>query len=313
LTGAAFGGATFTGANFSGAVIRDTQMIFLIGFTAEQLYSTASYQTGDLSGVILSGNDLSGWNFAGTHLTDANFQNATLTDADLSMADLRGAAISTQQIGSASSTKGMIQADGSLSDLRVGAGERVNVWDYDGDIPITVESEMIVDPAGTLRMVFSDYSWGSPITFQPGVNVTLDGSLELLFADGVEPADLIDATFDLFDWEGATVTGTFDQIVTAANVVWNTSNLYTSGTVTLVSTELLLGDVTLDGHPSTDLLATGSFQLQGDMNQDGTVSGLHVNPFVAAVIGSDTDNIPEPSTLLLGIIALVVFSGRRKA
>ena len=45
-----------------GADFRDTTVR---GFTAEQFYSTASYQSGDLSGVVLSDDDLSGWSFAG--------------------------------------------------------------------------------------------------------------------------------------------------------------------------------------------------------------------------------------------------------
>jgi uncharacterized protein YjbI with pentapeptide repeats len=37
-----------------------------------QLYSTASYQAHDLTGIRLFG-DLSGWNFAGQNLTNASF------------------------------------------------------------------------------------------------------------------------------------------------------------------------------------------------------------------------------------------------
>ena len=42
------------------------------GFTAAQLYSTASYQAHDLAGIRLSNNILSGWDFAGQNLTGAN-------------------------------------------------------------------------------------------------------------------------------------------------------------------------------------------------------------------------------------------------
>ena len=59
------------GANFQNAS----------GFTAAQLYSTASYQAYDLTGVRLDGN-LAGWNFAGQNLTNASFAYATLNDAD---------------------------------------------------------------------------------------------------------------------------------------------------------------------------------------------------------------------------------------
>ena len=75
LTETDLSGAEVRGANFSGTTLR--------GFTASQLYSTVSYQTGDLTEMRLESNDLSGWNFAGKILVDASFRGATLTDANL--------------------------------------------------------------------------------------------------------------------------------------------------------------------------------------------------------------------------------------
>jgi hypothetical protein len=48
--------------------------------------------------------------------------------------------------------------------------------------------------------------------------------------------------------------------------------------------------------------------LLGDVNLDGVVNGLDVDPFVAAVVGG-AQSVPEPSTLLLCIIALGVVGG----
>ena len=71
LSNARLWSTTLTNANLSGAVVAGT--IFLDttsrGFTREQLYSTASYQSKDLRGVHLSRNNLSGWDFAGQNLT----------------------------------------------------------------------------------------------------------------------------------------------------------------------------------------------------------------------------------------------------
>ena len=44
-----------------------------LGITAAQLYSTASYQAHDLTGIGLGGNNLAGVNLAGQNLTNANF------------------------------------------------------------------------------------------------------------------------------------------------------------------------------------------------------------------------------------------------
>ena len=49
----------------------------------------------------------------------------------------------------------------------------------------------------------------------------------------------------------------------------------------------------------------------GDVNLHGLDDGLDVDPVVAAVVGS-THQIPEPSTLLLCLVALSVVGGWRK-
>jgi hypothetical protein len=81
---------------------------------------------------------------------------------------------------------------------------------------------------------------------------------------------------------------------------------------------LLAGDVNhdtevngLDVDPFVDVLLASRFDVAADMNLDGQVNGLDVDPFVAIVVGG-TQPVPEPSTLLLCIIALGVVGGWRK-
>ena len=57
------------------------------GITAAQLYSTASFQAGDLRDVNFVRNDLSGVNFSAQNLTNAEFTFATLNGANFAMAD----------------------------------------------------------------------------------------------------------------------------------------------------------------------------------------------------------------------------------
>ena len=78
------------------------------------------------------------------------------------------------------------------------------------------------------------------------------------------------------------------------------------------------GDVNLDGEvngldvdPFVEVLLSGPYQVEADMNEDQVVNGLDVDPFVAAVVGG-THQIPEPSTFLLSILALAVVGGWRK-
>lgn len=80
--------ANFTGSDIRGASFRDTTSR---GFTSVQLYSTASYQNGDLTGINLRNNNLTGWNFTGNNLTNSDFRNAVLTNAHFDQTNLSGA------------------------------------------------------------------------------------------------------------------------------------------------------------------------------------------------------------------------------
>ena len=89
---------------------------------------------------------------------------------------------------------------------------------------------------------------------------------------------------------------------------------------------LPLGDVNLDGElngldvePFVDVLLGGLYQHAADMNGDGHVNGLDVDPFVAAVLGSGGAGtaagtvVPEPSTSALVAAAfcfIVLLKGR---
>lgn len=171
LTGASFANSTLaqtvffravlTDANFTGALVANASLsdVTSHGFTKEQLYSTLSYQTKDLSGIILSLNDLSGWNFAGQNLSsaelasnltnanlsganlnDASFTNsvyvfqttftgANLTDATIEGADLRGATsggLTAEQFYSTASYKNR-----NLSRVDLGEND-LSGWDFTG-------------------------------------------------------------------------------------------------------------------------------------------------------------------------------------
>jgi hypothetical protein len=81
---------------------------------------------------------------------------------------------------------------------------------------------------------------------------------------------------------------------------------------------LSLGDMShddavngLDVDPFIDVLLAGKYDAAADMNGDGAVNGLDVDTFVAAVVGG-AQSVPEPSTVLLCLVALGVVVGWRK-
>jgi hypothetical protein len=99
--------------------------------------------------------------------------------------------------------------------------------------------------------------------------------------------------------------------------IWDDTNGGKVGQVHLF-TVLTLGDTNLDGpvngldvDPFVEVLLSGPYQSEADMNDDQVVNGLDVDPFVSAVLGG-TQPVPEPSTLLLGIVALGVVGAWRK-
>jgi uncharacterized protein YjbI with pentapeptide repeats len=94
LSYAFLAGSTLTGANLAEAVVTAAGFgaTTSLGFTAKQLYSTASYQRKDLQGIGLGyGNDLSNWDFSGQNLAGASFNGSMLIGADLTGALVTGA------------------------------------------------------------------------------------------------------------------------------------------------------------------------------------------------------------------------------
>jgi uncharacterized protein YjbI with pentapeptide repeats len=256
LTGANLTFATLTGANLTGAEIRGASFgryavsvqaancdkqhnpscsasagVIGTGLTVEQLQSTASYLAHDLTGVNFGGNNLAGANLAGQNLTNAGFHGATLTGADLSGADARGAG----GLGDYGSPN-LIRPDGHVAGLDLNAGQMLSVRDYDGNssgtIPITVDQNFAMGPGGTLRILMEADAWDSTISFAAGTPVTLDGTLELLFADGTDLISQVGRTFELFNWAGVAPTGAFHV---ESPYTWNLCHLYTTGEVTLAA------------------------------------------------------------------------------
>jgi uncharacterized protein YjbI with pentapeptide repeats len=216
LTDASFGGTNLTGANLAGAIVIGAGFYgpILRGFTKEQLYSTASYQQKNLQGISLGGNDLTGW--------------------DLSGQDLRGGDV---HLGTDAMLRNAILAFGAVDGLDLSGGEQLIVRNYrgspDGDsIPITIYHRMTMGEIGTLTAVLDDKEWGSTIAFQPGIPVTLGGTLELSFAPDVDLPSQVGRSIRLFNWSGVTPTGTF---ALKSQYMWDVSHVYTTGEVTLLA------------------------------------------------------------------------------
>jgi hypothetical protein len=265
LTNANLGFATLTDTNLAGAIVTGAGFVYATsqGFTKEQLYSTASYQQKNLQGIWLGSNNLAGWdlsgqdllnvhlrrstltnaNLAGANITNAELTQSTLTSADLTAADMRGA--SGGNLAGAF-LRNSILPDGRVLGLDLAGGDVLVVRDADGvadpqtrywltprpPIPITLHDHFTMSDGGVLRLIFETDAWDSLISFQPGISVALGGTLELDFAPDVDVQSQVARTIQLFDWTGASPTGTFDI---ESPYMWDLSRLYTNGEVTLVA------------------------------------------------------------------------------
>ena len=180
LTDASFFAATLTGAEFSGATVRGTRFEHTTenGFTAAQLYSTASYREHDLMGVNFAFNDLTRWNFGGQNLTHSNFGEnvkigdslppsyrvmyATLSGANFTAADTRGARYLEL---SESITTNLIWPDGHVAGLNLAAGQKMVA--YPGvPIPVKISGGFSIAAQATFDLtdnaVIVDYTGASP-------------------------------------------------------------------------------------------------------------------------------------------------------
>jgi uncharacterized protein YjbI with pentapeptide repeats len=265
LTNAKLSGAIVTGANLSDATSQ--------GFTKEQLYSTASYQNRDLSRINLSDNNLAGWSFAGQNLTSALFarwSGADLSGADMTAANLSNAFLVYAKLSNANfaganlygadfrftegltiapsaMTRNVILPTGEIEGLEVRSGELLNLSTIviDGPslhAPVVRDSFQIAD--GSILSLTPAVAWGVrfwPIKFFDISNLQLGGALQLAIpmpdrSLEYKPDELIGGTYDLFDWPWSMEsTNRFSAVFGPPGWIWDTSELYTSGEVTLVA------------------------------------------------------------------------------
>jgi hypothetical protein len=214
----------------------------------------------NLSGSYLGDATLANADLSRANLTNTSFSEATLLDADLTGADTRG---SWRLNLAGAISRNAILPDGKIAGLVLAAGERALVRDDDGvsdpaaqwwltprlPIAVAIHDQATISEGSVLQLVFDADPWGSPISFESGIPVQLGGDLELTFADKVDVASQIGRTMRIFDWTGVSPSGEFEV---RSPYVWDTTNLYTTGEVTLVAVPepsaallLLIGGIAL--------------------------------------------------------------------
>jgi hypothetical protein len=177
-----------------------------------------------------------------------------------------------------------------------------------------------------------------------GGQLTLGGALNVSLVNGFTPARL--EKFDILDWSSR--SGTFSSLALPAlssPLGWDTSNLYTSGTLSIVDLTHLPGDMNFDhqitaadlplmelalanraGYETLEQVGDADLAKVGDADQSGTfdngdlqgllyelLNGTSFTTGGAPPLGSGSSSdgnvpasVPEPSTMVLMVSAAVL-------
>ena len=166
----------------------------------------------------------------------------------------------------------------------------------------------VVDPEFELQQ-------GTELSASEDVVIQLDAFGSTISLSAWRPGDPQPEVPQLSGTDSAFTSGT-------AGLVFVEDEDFASGEfrwATAASARIINGDVNFDGDvngldvdPFVAAVLGGSYDAPADMNGDGAVDGLDVDPFVAAVVGGGVAAVPEPSTLLLALVALGVVGGCRR-
>ncbi|MGN6368774.1 MAG: pentapeptide repeat-containing protein [Phycisphaerae bacterium] len=250
LTSTYFANATITGANFDHSTL-----------TAAQLAVTANYNHQDLTNLTLSNLDLTNARFrqqnlsnssfvntllvngnlvranlSGANLTNADLAHSTLTNAglaatNLSDADLRGANNFTPARTTVMTNT--IRQNGVIRGLALKSKEKLTI--HNDATPVTAINTATFSTDSLLQFILSA-NWSSPLRFAPGLNPDLDGALDMEFPATIDPSTFVGQSFQLFQWNTPpSGSNRFSSLVADPRVTFDTSALYTTGVVTVIS------------------------------------------------------------------------------
>ena len=222
---------------------------------------------------------------------------------------------------------GTLTGNGSVEGVLTVSGGTVNPGASAGTF--TVTGDTTIATAGTLAVELGGTNAGAFDKLVTTGTLSAGGTLDVSLINGFAPGT--GDSFDILDFNA--VTGAFDSILLptlGGSLSWNTDDLLTTGVLSVIGDSILLGDLDGDGDvdgvdidPFVQIL-TGNlpYDPAGDFDGDGDVDGVDIDPFVAALSGSGVTSsalttlaaVPEPTTLaMFGLAGLAALGRRRRA
>ena len=158
--------------------------------------------------------------------------------------------------------------------------------------------------------------------------LTLGGTLNVSLINGFAPAT--GNSFDILDW--GTRSGTFSSLQLPGlpgGLQWNTSQLTTTGVLSISGSNFAAGDFNRDGHvnaadipamlaaltdlnsyKATNSLSDANLLSIGDIDSSGAVTNADVQALLDLLKsgGGSVDAVPEPPSIALMALAAVVFA-----
>ena len=163
-------------------------------------------------------------------------------------------------------------------------GDSPGLTTINGTYMVAKGGEIEIELSGLVRE--SDYD-----AIDVSASAIINGTISVHHINGFQSQ--LGDSFIIVDAPAYSGTPTFD--FTNANLApgleWSTSSFLTNGTISVVEA-IVLGDVNLDGavnlldiEPFIALISTGDFQVEADCNEDGAVNLLDIEPLIALIGG----------------------------
>jgi hypothetical protein len=180
-------------------------------------------------------------------------------------------------------------------------------------IPVSIQDQAILEAGGVLQLLFDADQWDSLISFEAGINVELNGALEVSFAEGVDVATQVGRTMRIFDWSGVSPVGQFDI---RSPYVWDTDKLYSTGEVTLMAISALPGDFNQDGSvDAADYVVWRKGLGTTYTDEDYNIWRAHLGEYRSGSAVADPllSSVPEPAVASIVLASVMTIAPAYRA